>query len=58
MIEILLFILALLVLGAIARGIQALADMVNMLGKLFKPRRKPGIPPPLPNYEPTRQENR
>ena len=58
MAEVLLFILALLVLGAIAQGIQTLADMVNMIGALFKPRRKPGTPPPLPKYEPTRPQNR
>lgn len=48
MAELILFILALLVLGVIARGIQALADIVNALHKAFKPRRKPGTPPPLP----------
>jgi hypothetical protein len=48
MAEILLFTLALLVLGVIFRGIHALADMVNLLEKLFKPRRKLGAPPSLP----------
>lgn len=46
MAEILLFILALLVVGVISRGIQALADMVNLLEKLFKPCRKLGAPLP------------
>lgn len=48
MAEILLFILALIVVGVIAKGIQALADMVNLIEKALKPRRKPGILPPLP----------
>jgi hypothetical protein len=48
MAEILLFILALLVLGVISRGIQALADMVNLLEKLLKPRRKLGASASLP----------
>jgi hypothetical protein len=48
MAEVLLFIIALLVLGVFARGIQALADIVNLIGRFLKSLRKPGTPPPLP----------
>jgi hypothetical protein len=48
MAEIFLFTLALLVLGVISRGIQALADMVNLLEKLLKPRRKLAASASLP----------
>jgi hypothetical protein len=53
MAEILLFIIALLVLGALARGIQALAAIVNFITSLIKPRRKPGNHTPSKNVHET-----